>query len=70
MVAGNLKALLPEPCALGLPRLRAGCDAAARQLPGPITVGARFECEGETVQILLAEYAPQPGARGSGSDGR
>jgi chemotaxis protein CheX len=55
MIAGNVKSLLPEPCVLGLPHVRAGCDSATYVLRGPITAATRFESDGEPIQVLVVE---------------
>ena len=55
MTGGNLKALLPEPCVLSLPRI--ATPEAALQHPGALFAEASFECGGEPFVVRVYEEA-------------
>jgi CheY-specific phosphatase CheX len=57
MVAGNVKALLPEPCTISLPAVALGSDDAV-SVPGATLVAAvPFTCDGLPFVITLLERA-------------
>jgi chemotaxis protein CheX len=57
MTGGNIKALLPEPCRLGLPVVIEGADYRLR-LPGSTTMHrARFRANGELIVVTMLERA-------------
>ena len=57
MIGGNLKALLPEPCLLGLPVVVEGRDYRLR-LPGSAPVRrTAFTTEGESIVVTVLERA-------------
>jgi len=55
MTGGNLKALLPEPCVLSLPRITTPEEASRR--PGAMIAEATFECSGEPFVVRVYEEA-------------
>jgi len=55
LMAAALKTVMPKPCSVSRPLVRAACDAEAQQLDGPVRGEARFECEGEAAVLLLVE---------------
>jgi hypothetical protein len=55
LMAAGLAAVLPQPCHVSPPLVRAACDADAQQLDGPVRAEARLECEGEPLVLLLVE---------------
>lgn len=55
MTGGNLKALLPEPCVLSLPRITTPEEASRR--PGSMIAEATFECSGEPFVVRVYEEA-------------
>jgi CheY-specific phosphatase CheX len=57
MTGGNIKALLPEPCTLGLPVVVEGADYRLR-LPGSSAVHrAYYRAEGEVLIVTVLERA-------------
>jgi CheY-specific phosphatase CheX len=55
MTGGNIKALLPEPCTLGLPVVVEGADYRLR-LPGASVVRrATYRADGEVVVVTMLE---------------
>ena len=57
MIGGNLKALLPEPCSLGLPVVIEGRDYRLR-LPGSAPVRrSAFLTDGESIVVTVLERA-------------
>lgn len=57
MTGGNIKALLPEPCTLGLPVVVEGADYRLR-LPGSSAVHrAYYRADGETLIVTVLERA-------------
>ncbi len=58
MTGGNIKALLPEPCTLGLPVVIEGADFRMR-LPGSIQVlQCAFRAEGEPFSVTVLRRVP------------
>jgi hypothetical protein len=55
LTASGLETMLPQPCRLARPRVRAACDADAQRLGGAIRSEVHFDCEGEPLVILLVE---------------
>jgi hypothetical protein len=55
LTASGLETMLPQPCRLARPRVRAACDADAQRLNGAIRGEVHFDCEGEPLVILLVE---------------
>jgi len=53
MAAGNLKALLPEPCGISLPTVAFGLDYQM-SVVGTVTIAtASFTCEGHPLVVML-----------------
>jgi chemotaxis protein CheX len=60
IVAGNVKALLPEPCHISLPAVALGSDDAV-SVPGTTPVTAvPFSCDGHRLVITLLERSDVP----------
>ena len=60
MVAGNVKALLPEPCHISLPAVALGSDDTV-SVPGTTPVAsAPFTCDGHWIVITLLERRDAP----------
>lgn len=57
VLASSLQILLPNPCKVARPVVRAACDADVQRLSGPVRGEARFDCEGESLVLLLIEEA-------------
>lgn len=55
MVGGNLKALLPTPCQLGLPVVVEGTDFRMRVSGGAQIMKRRFLCEGDRFAVTVVE---------------
>lgn len=55
LMAAGLETVLPKPCRISPPLVRAACDAEAQHLDGPVRAEARLECEGEPLVLLLVE---------------
>jgi CheY-specific phosphatase CheX len=60
MTGGNLKALLPEPCYLGLPTVAAGSDADLRLLDSSPIVEMGFVCQGRRLTVTVLRHEPAP----------
>jgi len=63
MLGGNLKALLPEPCQLGLPSVTSG-DAVHVVDARPV-LRAAFRCRGQRLRVSVLERRPARAARPS-----
>jgi chemotaxis protein CheX len=60
MVAGNIKALLPEPCHISLPAVALGSDDAV-SVPGTESmIAVPFTCHGQSLVITLLERRDDP----------
>jgi hypothetical protein len=57
VLASAFQTLLPNPCKVARPVVRAALDADAQRLAGPVRGEARFDCEGESLVLLLIEDA-------------
>jgi chemotaxis protein CheX len=55
MIAGNLKALLPEPCYLGLPAVSNGRDYAVHVLDSRLAARTCFECRGQRLVVSVLQ---------------
>ncbi len=55
LTASGLETVLPQPCRLARPRVRAACDADAQRLDGPVRGEVHFDCAGEPLVVLLVE---------------
>lgn len=57
MLAGNVKALLPGPCAISLPSVALGADYALRVVGADPVAWAAFTCRGEPLSVTLLHNA-------------
>jgi CheY-specific phosphatase CheX len=55
MVAGNIKALLPEPCAISLPTIARGSNYAVNVVGTRAVARSRFTCGGETIVVAVVQ---------------
>lgn len=55
MVAGNVKALLPEPCSISLPAVALGTDDTVSVPRTALVTTVPFTCDGEPLVITLLE---------------
>jgi len=61
MTGGNLKALLPEPCALSLPAVVSGSDYRARVPGSRVVLQVGFDCEEQPFVVTVLERATVEG---------
>ena len=59
MVAGSVKALLPQPTHVSLPSVADGTDFDLTVRGGKLLLQCRFECEGSSLLVSLLERDPQ-----------
>lgn len=59
MTGGNVKALLPSPCALSLPSVTVGCRYRVAVPGSKVVERLRYHCEGELLALTVLEGAPQ-----------
>jgi chemotaxis protein CheX len=59
MAAGNVKALLPEPCSISLPAVAFGCNYQLSVVGAVSVASAAFTCAGHPLLVTLLERAPQ-----------
>ena len=62
MMAGNVKALLPEPCAISLPSVALGADYAVRVMGAEPVAEVAFACGGEPLSVTLLHNTRAPGS--------
>ena len=55
MLAGNLKALLPEPCAISLPAVAVGSDYNMAVVGSTVVARVPFICDGQPLVVTLVE---------------
>jgi chemotaxis protein CheX len=55
MIGGNMKALLPEPCALSLPSVVAGTEYSVRIPHSKVITRVPLNCGGRAIRVVLFE---------------
>lgn len=63
MLAGNVKALLPEPCGISLPAVAFGADYQLRVVGAVEVATAAFTCGGQPFVVTLLHRSPERGDR-------
>lgn len=59
MVGGNIKALMPEPCALSLPTVVRGVEHQMLVPGSQLVRQLSFACEGSTIDVRVLEQTPE-----------
>lgn len=62
VVAGNIKALLPEPCAISLPTIARGSNYAISVIGTRPVTTSRFTCGGGTIVVALVQRSTDVGS--------
>ena len=65
MLAGNLKALLPEPSAISLPAVALGSDYEFGVMGTKVVASVPFRCKGHPLVVLLVQRSGDNGDSGS-----